>query len=221
MLATTPISGRSPPVRLRPTATMASKGMPNAGSCVVGSMTRSGRSTTQPVAITRTSRAIAARPGQPASARSNHADGLSDAPSERSVASAVNAMRNSTVPTSASAHIERRNRTVITYSGPSGQATPISTSAPKMIRMPSVDSTRPSHSAPPVLPSSSLLVVVVAGATVAVVVRVGRRLGLGRCRVVLHREREPPVRRSVARVRRPMTRSRCIRPAAAASGSRP
>ena len=129
--------------------------------------------TTQPVAITRTSRAIAARPGQPASARSNHADGLSEAPSERPVASAVNATRNKTVPTNASAHIERKKRTVITYSGPSGHATPISTSAPKMTMMPSVDSTRPSHSAPPVLPSSSVVVAVVTGTVVFVGVSAG------------------------------------------------
>ena len=220
MPASTPIAGKSPPVRLSPTATMASNGMPNAGSCVVGSMTRSGRMTTQPVAITRTSRAIAARPGQPASARSNHADGLSEAPSERSVASAVNATRNSTVPTSASAHIERRKRTVITYSGPSGHATPISTSAPKMTRMPSVDSTRPSHSAPPVLPSSS-----VAGRGRRPALSWSSRVSAGGSVSVVtgsfctENANRPSVIGCSSSSRK--TRSRCSRRAAAASGSRP
>ena len=76
MPASTPSAARSPPVRVRPIVTTASVGMARAGSCVVGSMTRSGRSTTQPVAITSTRRAIAARPGQPASSRSSHVPGL-------------------------------------------------------------------------------------------------------------------------------------------------
>ena len=76
MPASTPSTARSPPVRARPIVTTASVGMASAGSCVVGSMTRSGRSTTQPVATTSTSRAIAARPAQPASSRSSHVPGL-------------------------------------------------------------------------------------------------------------------------------------------------
>ena len=44
---------------------------------VVGSITRSGLSTTQPAAITKTRRMIAARPVQSPSNRSNHPDGLS------------------------------------------------------------------------------------------------------------------------------------------------
>ena len=161
MPASTPISGRSPPVRLSPTDTTASNGIAQRPQLRRRVDDRApDASTTQPEAITRTSRAIAARPGQPSSVRSSHADGFIDAPNERSVASAVNAIRNSTVPISASAHIERRNRTVIDVLGAFRPADAISASPPNMTRIPIVDSTRPSHSAPPVLPSSRSLPVV-------------------------------------------------------------
>ena len=67
------------------------RGMPSAGSWVVGSMTRSGRSTTQPDATTSTSRATAARPAQPASSRSSHADGLSPLPNDSPLTAALRA----------------------------------------------------------------------------------------------------------------------------------
>ena len=135
-------------MRVRPIVTTASVGMASAGSCVVGSITRSGRSTTQPVATTSTSRAIAARPGQPASSRSSHVPGLSPLPSDSSFTAAVRAMTYSSVPANARIHTERRNRTARMYSGPSGQATTISTNEPNRMARPSVDRTRPSHVAP-------------------------------------------------------------------------
>ena len=76
MPAITPTMAHSPPVRERPRVTTARAGIPIAGSCVVGSITRSGRRTTQPEATTSTSRAIAARPAHPASSRSSQPDGL-------------------------------------------------------------------------------------------------------------------------------------------------
>ena len=92
MPASTPMTARSPPVRARPIVTTASVGMAIAGSWVVGSITRSGRSTTHPVATTSTSRAIAARPAQPASRRSSHVPGLSPLPSESPLTAALRAM---------------------------------------------------------------------------------------------------------------------------------
>ena len=56
------------------------------------------------------------------------------------------------MPTSARIHTARRYRTVTTYSGPSGQPIAISASPPNRARMPIVDSSRPSHSAPPLEP---------------------------------------------------------------------
>ena len=46
--AITPMNGQLPPVRDRPSVTTANAGMPSASMLVVGSMTRSGLSTTQP-----------------------------------------------------------------------------------------------------------------------------------------------------------------------------
>jgi hypothetical protein len=80
------------------------------------------------VAATNTSRISAARPGHPASSRSVQAAGLSEPPKAAAGALAVKATTNSSVPTSASAHSDRRKRTVVTmYSGPSGHAAPIRT----------------------------------------------------------------------------------------------
>ena len=59
---------------------------------VVGSMTRSGFSTTQPHAAASTSRITAARPPQPASKRSNHAPGLIPLPNESPFTAALSAM---------------------------------------------------------------------------------------------------------------------------------
>ena len=122
--------------------------MAMAGSCVVGSMTRSGRITTQAQAMTSTRRARAARPGHPASSRSSHPAGLSPLPKDSSRTAALRATTYSNVPASVSSHTERRKRTARMYSGPSGQAAMISASDPKSTARPSVDSTRPSHVAP-------------------------------------------------------------------------
>ena len=82
MPAMTPMIARSPPVRVSPRVTTASVGMAIAGSCVVGSITRSGRITTHAQATTSTSRASAARPGHPASSRSSQPAGLSPLPND-------------------------------------------------------------------------------------------------------------------------------------------
>ena len=148
MPAMTPRIARSPPVRASPSVTTASVGMAIAGSCVVGSMTRSGRSTTQAQATTSTRRASAARPGQPASSRSSQPAGLSPLPNDSPRTAALRATTYSSVPTRVSSHTERRKRTARMYSGPSGQAATISTSDPNSTARPSVDSTRPSQVAP-------------------------------------------------------------------------
>ncbi len=86
------MNGAGPSDLLIATATSASPGIPHAHIAVVGSMMRSGRATTQPIAATSTKRSRAARPGQPASVRSSHADGLSpspNAPAENSAANAI------------------------------------------------------------------------------------------------------------------------------------
>ena len=64
-------------MRESPRVTTASAGMPSASMLVVGSITRSGFNTTHPLAITRTTRSTANRPGHPASKRSNQLAGLS------------------------------------------------------------------------------------------------------------------------------------------------
>ena len=58
---------------------------------VVGSITRSGRIATQPLASTNTMRITAARPGQPASNRSIHPDGLSPLPNDSPLTAALSA----------------------------------------------------------------------------------------------------------------------------------
>ena len=118
-------------------------------------MIRSGRATTHTDAITNTSRARAARPSQPAPARSTHCAGDSAEANDWSLAAAVKATTNSTVPTSASIHTERMNLMVITYSGPSGQASAISATAPNNAMIDIVERNRPNHSAPPADPSAS------------------------------------------------------------------
>ena len=122
--------------------------MAMAGSWVVGSMTRSGRTTTHTLAMTSTRRAIAARPAHPASSRSSHAAGLRPLPKESSLTAAVRATTYSSVPTNVRIHTERRKRTARMYSGPSGQATTISTSEPNSTARPNMESVRPSHVAP-------------------------------------------------------------------------
>ena len=135
-------------MRESPIVSTARVGMAMAGSCVVGSITRSGRSTTHALAITSTRRAIAARPAQPASSRSNHEAGLRPLPKESWLTAALSAMTYSRVPTNVRIHTERRKRTARMYSGPSGQATTISTSEPNSTARPNMDSVRPSHVAP-------------------------------------------------------------------------
>ena len=63
-------------LRDNPSVTTVSAGMPSASMLVVGSITRSGRSTTQTQATTSTRRSRAKRPGHPASRRSNQLAGL-------------------------------------------------------------------------------------------------------------------------------------------------
>ena len=99
MPATTPRMARSPPVRDRPSVMTANVGMAMAGSWVVGSMTRSGRNTTQTQATTSTTRATAARPAQPASRRSSHPTGLRPLPNDSPFTAAVSATTYSNVPT--------------------------------------------------------------------------------------------------------------------------
>ena len=91
MPAITPRMASSPPVLESPTVTTARVGRASAGSCVVGSMTRSGRSTTHTQAMTRISRATAARPAQPASSRSSHDDGFRPLPSDSPFTAALRA----------------------------------------------------------------------------------------------------------------------------------
>ena len=98
--------------------------------------------------MTKIKRKNAARPAQPAPRRSNQANGLKPEPSELAVTAAAAADVKSTVPISASTHAARKKRTVMRYSTPSGQAVAMSTNAPNTTAMPSVDSTRPSHSGP-------------------------------------------------------------------------
>src|SRR5688500_15152186 len=57
-------------------------------------------------------------------------------------------MTKSSVPANVRIQTERRNRTARMYSGPSGQATTITTKEPNRMARPSVDRTRPSHVAP-------------------------------------------------------------------------
>ena len=90
--ATAPNAARSPPVRLRPIVATASVGNTMAGSCVVGSITRSGRATTHPVSAVSTNRASAARPGQPALVRSSHAAGDRPLPNDSPLAAAAYAL---------------------------------------------------------------------------------------------------------------------------------
>ena len=126
----------------------ASVGRAMAGSWVVGSMTRSGRSTTQTQATTSTTRATAARPAQPASSRSSHPAGLSPWPNDSPLTAALSATTYSSVPINVSSHTERRKRTARMYSGPSGQAATIRTRDPNSTASPNVDSVRPSQVAP-------------------------------------------------------------------------
>src|SRR6056297_20663 len=147
-------TARSVPVRLNPMVTTARPGTPSANICVTGSITRSGRKATQAAASTNTIRARAAIPAVPASNRSSHDSGLKLPPSEPSVTAAVAAARYSAVPTNATIHAPRTNRTVSRYSTPSGQAAAITTSDPKSTAIPNTDSRRPSHNGP--WPASTL-----------------------------------------------------------------
>src|SRR6056297_395307 len=147
-------TARSVPVRLNPMVTTARPGTPSANICVTGSITRSGRKATQAAASTNTIRARAAIPAVPASNRSSHDSGLKLPPSEPSVTAAVAAARYSAVPTNATIHAPRTNRTVSRYSTPSGQAAAITTSEPKSTGIPNTDNRRPSHSGP--WPASTL-----------------------------------------------------------------
>ena len=89
----------------------------------------------------------------------------------------VSATTKISEPTNESNQVDRRKRTVMTYSGPSGHPTPIRTSAPNTTIMPRVDMRRPSQTAPPAEPSCVVLVspmtagamvTAAAGSTVAV-----------------------------------------------------
>ena len=143
-----PSAARDPSTRPTPIIATASAGIPSAAACVAGSRTRSGRNATHADAMTKINRNSAARPAQPASKRSNQAPGLKPEPSELPVTAAAAAEVKSTVPMSARTHAARKKRTVIRYSTPSGHAAAMRTNAPNTAAMPSVDSTRPSHSGP-------------------------------------------------------------------------
>jgi hypothetical protein len=87
--------------------------------------------------------------------RSIHAVGLSDAPIDEFVCSAVMRIATATEPTIESSHAARRNRTVRMYSTPSGQATTMSTSDPKSTARARVATSRARPSAPPTREPSS------------------------------------------------------------------
>ena len=150
MPASTPTSARSPPVRLNPSVATAITGNAIAGSCVDGSIDRSGRTTLHPHAAVAARRISAATPGV-VSVRSVQVVGLSAAPTERPVSCTVRNTTVSTTPRSAAAHAHRRKRTVRTYSMPSGHAIAISTSEPRRAASPSEPRRRASPSGPPTL----------------------------------------------------------------------
>ena len=134
----------------------ASPGRANAGSCVAGSITRSGRITTHPVSATKITLASAAIPGV-VSVRPFHDVGDSEPPMPlpeiRAATQAVLKMANARV----SSHADRRKRTVRMYSTPSGHAVAISTSDPNSTATPSEIRSRESPSGPPD-PDSGVLV---------------------------------------------------------------
>src|SRR6185436_11165440 len=185
-----PSSASWPPLRLKPKVATASPGRASAGSCVAGSMTRSGRMTTHAVSTTKITRASAAMPGV-VSVRPPHDVGDNELPIPLPVIWARMHAALKIAKTSVSNQAERSNLTVRMYSTPSGHAVAISTNDPNKTATPRVISSRDKPSGPPDPELVSVVVPVgvwAAGAVVAtlpgvdptgVVVATGARLGVG------------------------------------------